>query len=414
MLAGNSLLPQHLVIPPVTTVQGGCYHPSKRKRTRLHSNRLQPMMSLNQTPQPSNSNSSTINSLTKLLWGQSLPPGLLIATVRTAWNSTWRLMMSQLAPSDPSGGYSRPASKFRASRLSVSSPSRLHLYVGLPCPWAHRTLIVRALKGLEEAVPVSVASPGLDGSWEFKYVRGREKDKLNPTLDKANGCKTLKEVYRLRNGGYDGRSSVPMLWDGDKRDVLCNESYDIIELFNSELNGFASNPNLDLSPPELKGKIREWYQIIYPNVNNGVYRCGFAQSQEAYDRAVNELFNTLDKLEDHLGGSRYLCGDSLTLVDVCLFTTLIRFDLVYNGIFKCTKRKLLEYPNLYAYMRDIYQIPKVAETCNFTEIMDGYYKILFPLNPGSIRPIMPSGYDPQVLCRPHGRESISTKDHALT
>lgn len=121
-------------------------------------------------------------------------------------------------------------------------------------------------------MPVSVASPGLDGSWEFKYVRGREKDKLNPTLDKLNGCKTLKEVYGLRNGGYEGRSTVPMLWDCDRRDVLCNESYDIIELFNSELNHLASNPSLDLSPPELKGKIQEWYQIIYPNVNNGVYR----------------------------------------------------------------------------------------------------------------------------------------------
>lgn len=317
-------------------------------------------------------------------------------------------MMSQLAPSDPSGGYSRPPSKFGASRLSVSSQTRLHLYVGLPCPWAHRTLIVRALKGLEEAVPVSVASPGLDGSWEFKHIRGGEKDKLNPTLDKANGCKRLKEVYRLRSGGYDGRSTVPMLWDTVKKDVICNESYDIIELFNSELNGLACNPNLDLSPPELKGRIKEWYEMIYPNVNNGVYRCGFAQSQEAYDRAVKDLFHTLDMLEDHLGGSRYLCGDGLTLVDVCLFTTLIRFDLVYNGIFKCTKRKLLEYPNLHAYMRDIYQIPKVAETCNFTEIMDGYYKILFPLNPGCITPIMPSGYDPQVLGRPHGRESLSS------
>lgn len=207
-------------------------------------------------------------------------------------------------------------------------------------------------------MPVSVASPGLDGSWEFKYVGGNSnRDTLNPTLDNANGCKTLKEVYRLRSDGYDGRSTVPMLWDRDQKDVICNESYDIIEFFNSGLNGMARNPELDLSPPQLKGRIEEWYQIIYPNVNNGVYRCGFAQSQEAYDRAVNDLFNTLDMLENHLASSRFLCGDLLTLVDVCLFTTLIRFDLAYNVLFKCTKRKLLEYPNLHAYMRDIYQVP---------------------------------------------------------
>nr|KYP74131.1 Uncharacterized protein yqjG [Cajanus cajan] len=353
--------------------------------------------------------SSMLNAVTKLLWGQSLPPGLLVTTVRATWNSTWRLMMSQLAPSDSSGGYTRPPSKFRFS--GNPSPGSLHLYVGLACPWAHRTLIVRALKGLEEAVPVSVASPGLDGSWEFKRV---DADGIGigigigPGLDKANGCRTLKEVYGLRRGGYDGRSTVPMLWDKVSKDVVCNESYDIIHLFNSSLNSVAGNPDLDLSPPELKEKIEEWYRVIYPNVNNGVYRCGFAQSQEAYDRAVNDLFCTLDKLEDHLASSRYLCGDTLTLVDVCLFTTLIRFDLAYNVLFKCTKKKLYEYPNLHAYMRDIYQIPKVAGTCNFTEIMDGYYKLLFPLNPGGIRPVMPCTSQNEILCRPHGRESLSS------
>ena len=133
---------------------------------------------------------------------------------------------------------------------------------------------MRALKGLEEAIPVSVASPGLDGSWEFKRAGGPGlgPGALSPGLDKANGCRTLKEVYRLRKGGYDGRATVPMLWDKDSKDVVCNESYDIIELFNSGLNGLARNPELDLSPPELKGKIEEWYQVIYPNVNNGVYR----------------------------------------------------------------------------------------------------------------------------------------------
>ncbi|KAI4301041.1 hypothetical protein L6164_034360 [Bauhinia variegata] len=398
-------------IPPNTTAFGLCRR-SSPKSSKCHVIWASPRMSLNPTPQSSNSNSSVLNTLTKLLWGQSLPPGLLIATVRTAWNSTWRLMMSQLAPSDSSGGYSRPASKFRLSRFTLENPKSLHLYVGLPCPWAHRTLIVRSLKGLEEAVAVSVASPGQDGSWEFKYVRGAGRDILKPSLDKANGCKTLKQVYSLRRGGYDGRSTVPMLWDADQKEVICNESYDITELFNSGLNGLARNPGLDLSPPELKGKIEEWNQIIYPNVNNGVYRCGFAQSQEAYESAAGDLFDTLDMLDDHLGSSRYLCGDKLTLVDICLFTTLIRFDLAYNILFKCTKKKLLEYPNLHAYMRDIYQIPKVAATCNFDEIMDGYYKMLFPLNPGGIRPVVPSASQHEQLCRDHGRESLSSAVHA--
>lgn len=227
-------------------------------------------MSLNQNPPPPNP--SLLTSITNLLWGPSLPPGLLISTVRTAWHSAWQLMMSQLAPSDPSGGYSRPTSRFRATGFTRQSPTALHLYVGLPCPWAHRTLIVRALKGLEEAVLVSIASPGVDGSWEFKDIPYADRDVLVPTRDYANGCRNLREVYKLRRGGYDGRSTVPMLWDVQRKEVVCNESYDIIELFNSGLNGIAGNPGLNLSPEPLKGKIEEWNRIIYPTVNNGVYR----------------------------------------------------------------------------------------------------------------------------------------------
>ncbi|XP_057963980.1 uncharacterized protein LOC131155077 [Malania oleifera] len=373
------------------------------------SRRLSPIMSFQEPP----TNSTPITTITRLLWGRSLPPQLLISTVRSTWSAAWHLMMSQLAPSSPSGSYSRPPSQFRAnSQSSRQKPGALHLYVGLSCPWAHRTLIVRALKGLEDAVPVSVASPGMDGSWEFRVSGSQGGDDLVAGLDNANGCRTLREVYRLRRGGYDGRSTVPMLWDVERKEVVCNESYDIIELFNSGLNELAGNPDLDLSPPSLNGRIKEWIRIIYPKVNNGVYRCGFAQSQEAYDTAVNELFSTLDMLDDHLESSRYLCGDKLTLADVCLFTTLVRFDLAYNILFKCTKKKLLEYPNLHGYMRDIYQIPKVAGTCNFGAIMDGYYKILFPLNPGSICPIMPSGCEHELLSKPHGRESLSLFDKA--
>ncbi|KAI9180675.1 hypothetical protein LWI28_007098 [Acer negundo] len=391
-------------ISPLTPSSQFLVSSPKKNRTIVGPWRVWPRMSLDQ-PRPSSSNPVTL--LTKLLWGPSLPPGLLISTVRTAWNSTWLLMMSQLAPSDSSGNYTRPESKFPFQNNPTGT--KLHLYVGLPCPWAHRTLIVRGLKGLEDAVPVSIASPGEDGSWEFKEIpnRRRDKDSVVPGRDGVNGCKNLKEVYGMRKGGYSGRASVPMLWDVDKKEVVCNESYDIIQLFNSGMNGLSRNPGLDLEPPELKAKIEEWNKIIYPNVNNGVYRCGFAQSQEAYDSAVNGLFSALEKIDDQLGGSRYLCGDTLTLADVCLFTTLIRFDLVYNVLFKCTKKKLIEYPSLHAYMRDIYQIPKVAETCNFTAIMDGYYKILFPLNPGGISPVMPSASAHEPLSKPHNRESIT-------
>lgn len=317
-------------------------------------------------------------------------------------------MMSQLAPSDSTGRYTRPASQFRLTSASAAAnPSKsLHLYVGLPCPWAHRTLIVRALKGLEDSVPVSVAAPGADGSWEFTgnpITAPNKGSIILPSLDKANACKTLMEVYKLRRGGYEGRATVPMLWDADKNEVFCNESYDIIEFFNSGLNERSQNPGLDLSPPPMKKQIDEWNQIIYPNINNGVYRCGFAQSQEAYDGALNKLFSTLDIVDEHLGSNRYLCGGVLTLPDVCLFTTLIRFDLVYNVLFKCTKKKLIEYPNLHGYMCDIYQIPKVAETCNLQAIMEGYYKTLFPLNPGGICPAMPAGCDHKMLSEPHNR-----------
>ncbi|KAK3193457.1 hypothetical protein Dsin_024767 [Dipteronia sinensis] len=401
-------------ISPLTLSSQFMVSSPKKNRTRTRAIvgpcRVGPKMSLDQQ-RPSSSNPVTLlTNITKLLWGTSLPPGLLISTVRTAWNSTWQLMMSQLAPSDSSGNYTRAASKFPLQYNPTAT--KLHLYVGLPCPWAHRTLIVRALKGLEDAVPVSIASPGQDGSWEFKEIPNRSRDK-DIVVPGVNGCKNLKEVYGMRKGGYSGRASVPMLWDVDRKEVVCNESYDIIQLFNSGMNGLSRNPGLDLEPPELKAKIEEWNQIIYPNVNNGVYRCGFAQSQEAYDSAVNGLFSALEKIDDHLGASRYLCGDTLTLADVCLFTTFIRFDLVYNVLFKCTKKKLIEYPNLHGYMRDIYQIPKVAQTCNFTAIMDGYYQILFPLNPGGITPVMPSVCAHEPLSKPHNRESLSSLDTYL-
>ncbi|XP_057818723.1 uncharacterized protein LOC131031589 isoform X3 [Cryptomeria japonica] len=336
---------------------------------------------------------------------QGLPPGILVGAVRSAWSTGWKLMMKQLAPSDRRGEYTRPDSAFRGCPeegdvVQHSSP-RYHLYAALECPWAHRALIVRALKGLHHALPLSVASPGINGLWEFRGTNDNDNDndvvgKLRPTADKLHGRNTLRDVYRQRKGGYKGRATVPMLWDTLTNDVVNNESADIIQILNSNFNTVATNPQLDLSPPSLADPIREWNNIIFPNINNGVYRhqmeisskknqagsrtvfagtikpgqgrplsiqrskarCGFAQSQDAYETAVDCLFDTLDTLEAHLASSRYLCGEFLTLADVRLFTTMFRFDPVYHILFKCSKKKLSEYPNLYGYMLDIYQVDK--------------------------------------------------------
>ncbi|AQK55488.1 putative glutathione S-transferase family protein [Zea mays] len=336
-----------------------------------------------------------LTALTRVLWGGALPPAQLVVAVRHGWTTAWQLLMRQLAPSDPAtGGFARAPARFPAV---VGKPSsRLHLYVGLPCPWAHRALVVRALLGLEARLPVSVAVPGDDGAWSF----------TPGSPDLLYGKRKLREVYALRGGGFEGRASVPMLWDAERCEVVCNESIEIVK-FLCDLAGDGAG-DLDLWPPELRQDIDRWYSIIYPSVNNGVYRCGFAQSQEAYDAAASELFGALDRLEAHLAGCRYLCGDRLTLADVCLFTTLIRFDLVYNTLFRCTRRKLAEYPSLHAYTRDIYQMPKVAETCDMEAIMAGYFKTLFPLNPGGIQPHPPATCDRESLLRPHGREALSS------
>lgn len=357
--------------------------------------------------------------VSQMLWGRGLPPQMLVFGVRTAWSTGWKTMMKQLAPSDSRGSFTRPDSAFRSrpsNPVNSSEVGRYHLYAALACPWAHRALIVRALKGLEDAVGVSIASPGLNGPWEFPISASNSLSNsstagyLRSSVDNANGCKTLKEVYARRKGGigYDGRATVPMLWDKLRNDVVNNESADIIDILNSDFNQVAKYPQLDLSPPFLRDQIQRWNDIIYPNINNGVYRCGFAQSQGAYENAVQCLFDTLDSLEVHLAASRYLCGDILTLADVRLFTTLFRFDPVYHILFKCSKKKLSEYPNLYGYMLDIYQMPRVATTCDLQAIMDGYYRVLFPLNPGGIQPVVPVSSELASLNKAHNRELISS------
>ncbi|CAD5167987.1 unnamed protein product [Musa acuminata subsp. malaccensis] len=414
MWPAASLLPNPPTPQPRPRLSGGFRHrTSERRRCSTLT-----VLSSSSSSSSSDAKEDLVTAAGRLLWGRGLPPQALVSAVRSGWSAAWHLMMRQLAPSSsaaaasPPGSYARPTSSFPSVPASYCrNPTNLHLYVALPCPWAHRVLVVRALKGLRSALPVSIAAPGLDGSWLFR-PRGPSAvgEDLRPGPDRANARSTLREVYGLRRGGYDGRSTVPMLWDAERKEVVCNESYAIIEFLNSadfggEVHGGSG---LDLCPSELKNEIDDWNRVIYPNVNNGVYRCGFAQSQEAYDTAVNGLFNTLDMIESHLSTSRYLCGDALTLADVCLFTTLIRFDLVYNVLFKCTKKKLLEYPNLYGYTCDMYQIPEVVSTCNFEAIMDGYYCTLFPLNPGGILPVMPSACNHDLLSKPHNREALSS------
>ena len=309
----------------------------------------------------------------------AIPPSWIVQTGRSIWTNIWHLMMSQLAPPNDRGEYQRPQSEFR-NRIDghkyAAQPRRYRLYVGWSCPWAHRTLVVRALKGLEAAIEIVVVSGDANaGGW---------------TLPKSeHDCQTLAQLYRFATPGYTGRSTVPMLWDNQTYSIVNNESAEIIEILNSEFNECAQHPELDLAPIDLQDAIADWNDTIYQTVNNGVYRCGFAQTQAAYDKAYTELFATLDRLNELLATQAYICGELLTLADIRLFTTLIRFDLVYYTLFKCNHRQVRDYPQLLAYVAKIYQLPGVAATCNFPTVLQDYYGNLFPLNPGGIIPQLP-------------------------
>jgi putative glutathione S-transferase len=327
--------------------------------------------------------------------GKSLPPGLIVRLGKFVWTTMWQMMMSQLAPSNKTGDYQRPQSQFRNSIGDEQYPpasGRYRLYVGLGCPWAHRTLVVRALKGLDTAIEVAIASPSSEaGIWLLEEL--------------SEGCQTLPELYQKAQPGYQGRSTVPVLWDRETQTIVNNESAEIIVMLNDQFNQWATQPALDLYPEDLRDTVEEWNAKIYPAINNGVYRCGFAQTQAAYDRATTELFNLLDEIDAVLASMRYLCGDRVTLADVRLFTTLFRFDLVYYSLFKCNRRRIQDYEYLGAYLRDLYQLPGVAETCRPEAVKQDYYGNLFPLNPGGI---IPCGPEIVNLNLPHGRENLSS------
>jgi glutathionyl-hydroquinone reductase len=326
----------------------------------------------------------------------ALPPALIIGTGRWIWTSMWHLMVSQLAPRNTSGEYQRPESQFRQSiSLNKTSPfppasGRYILIVGEGCPWAHRTLVVRAMKGLENAIAVIKVSPDVNaGGWKFD--------------EPFEGCTALPELYQKAQLKYSGRNTVPVLWDGETKSIVNNESAEILVMLNDGFNEWAENPTFNLYPEDLRASIDEWNEKIYHNVNNGVYRCGFAQTQGAYESACKGLFETLDELDAVLGSQRYICGDRVTLADVRLFTTLFRFDAVYFGLFKCNLRQIQSYPNLGPYLRDLYQLPGVAETCNLNAIKRDYYGNLFPLNPGHIIPLGP---DAMNFSLPHHRDRV--------
>lgn len=331
----------------------------------------------------------------------SLPPGLVVRLGKTVWNGLWQIMMSRLAPSDPDGAYTRPESEFRdgVEPEGTHPPvaGRYRLIVGMGCPWAHRTLVTRALKGLEDTIPLWRVSPSADeGIWLFD----------NP----GSQWRSLPELYQTAKPGYPGRSTVPVLWDTETRTIVNNESADLIKILNGAFNAFATRAEVDLSPPDLQAQIETWNDRIYPTVNNGVYRCGFARTQAAYDDACNQLFQTLDDIDQHLAAHRFLCGDRLTLADVRLFTTLFRFDAVYHGLFKCDRRHLRDYPHLWPYARDIFQHPGVADTCDLDIVRRNYYGNLFPLNPGGI---IPQGPDIRSWWQPHHRADMHAASPSL-
>jgi glutathionyl-hydroquinone reductase len=301
---------------------------------------------------------------------------------------------------DKDGRFVRKDSAFR-NRVTADGSSgfkaeagRYHLYVAYSCPWAHRTLIFRRLKGLDSAISIAVAVPGdRHEGWAFGDYPGA-------IPDAANGFTHLHQAYTASEPGYTGSVTVPVLWDKKERVIVNNESAEIIRMLNSAF-GAVTRDEHDYYPAALRPEIDRVNDLVYRTVNNGVYRCGFAQSQAAYDEAFDALFATLDEMEARLARQRYLVGNRLTEADWRLFCTLIRFDVVYYAHFKCNARTIASYPNLSNYLRELYQVPGVAETVNFPHIVHGYYSIE-GLNPTGIIPRGPRGLHERLLA-PHDR-----------
>ena len=306
------------------------------------------------------------------------------------------------APVRADGAFVRPLYPFQG-RISADGSSgypaergRYHLYVSLACPWAHRSVIVRGLMGLEDVVSMSVVDPVRDGrGWAFREGPG-----YGP--DPVNGFTLIREAYEATEPGYDGHISVPVLWDRATAQIVSNNFPDITIDLGTQFGAFART-GADLYPERLRTEIDALNEVVYATVNDGVYRCGFASTQQAYDAAVAALFATLDELEERLAGRRYLFGGQITEADVRLWVTLARFDSVYVTHFKANIRRLVDYPNLWAYARDLYQQPAFGPTTNFDHIKRHYYTTHPHLNPQRIVPAGP------ILdwSAPHGRERLA-------
>jgi len=292
------------------------------------------------------------------------------------------------------GHFIRPATRYRnwVTPDGSAGPSgeggyaaeagRYHLYVSLSCPWAHRTIIFRKLKALENVISMSTVSPDmLKDGWTFNVSEGS-------SGDTSNGKSKLSEVYLLADPRYTGRVSVPVLWDKKRKTIVNNESSEIIRMLNSAFDAFT-NVHTDYYPAPLRAQIDKFNDLIYPNINNGVYRAGFATSQAAYEQAFRNVFDALEEIEQTLSQQRYLVGNTLTEADWRLFCTLIRFDAVYYSHFKCNWRHIYEYPNLSNYLRDLYQVPGVAETVSIEQIKRHYYGSQRQVNPTGVVPVGP-------------------------
>ena len=295
------------------------------------------------------------------------------------------------------GEFVRQQSRFRdrvtadGSSGYAAEPGRYHLYVALACPWSHRAVIVRRLKRLEDAIGISYLHPFRDErGWAFS---GGE------FTDDLHGWDLLREAYDESVEDYEGRVTVPVLWDRETRRIVSNESADIIRMLNSEFDEWA-DASVDLYPEELRTEIDQLDEWLYENVNNAVYRAGFAESQEAYDSAYRRVFDALPLLEDRLASRRYLTGDRITEADWRLWVTLVRFDAVYHTHFRCNGARIVDYPNLWGYTRDLYQQPGIAETVAMDEIKRHYYTTHDMLNPKRIIPAGPEHLD---FAAPHGR-----------
>lgn len=296
------------------------------------------------------------------------------------WTTAW-------TERDESGQFQRMPTLFHnwitadGSSGFRAEPGRYHLYVSLGCPWAHRTVLLRSQKGLQDIITLSIVDPIISHQgWQFSARPGCIPDSLYQ-------ADYLWQIYVKADAAYTGRVTVPVLWDKKTHTIVNNESRQIIQMLNAEFDEFAAYPERDFYPETLRSEIDRVIDAIYQPINNGVYRSGFASSQAAYNEAVTELFAALDYWEGVLEQQQYLCGDQITLADWCLFTTLFRFDLAYHGLFKCNLKRLIDYPHLWAYCRELYQ--QEREWCSIEHVKQLYYAGLPELNPGGIVPAGP-------------------------